>query len=356
MTAPPEHKSLIVVYHGNCLDGAASAWVVARACGVEQGSTDSTSVTYVPYDHYDHAKAKKAIRRALTQESTLYFVDCAPEKSFLDELMTPAKSDNGKVKSIHVLDHHKTAYTTLQGYLAPASSTVQLTIDIDPKRLSAAKMIWEKLLPQEISPAILDLIDMMDGAAEGLKTPESFAAAALVDAQDISSIKRAFASLQGLAKLAFNEIVLRGKYIAADQDTRISELLESTMVATVKVLPNTDPIEVPIVNGAVQYFGRQVSFRLIELAKEHGAGVAFAWYMQKTGAVTMGIRTNGNPDASVIAAHLCKTMGVTGGGHPTAAAVHFPSLLKFSQHIVLKDKSAEPHRKPIDKTRDLGPS
>ena len=63
--------------------------------------------------------------------------------------------------------------------------------------------------------------------------------------------------------------------------------------------------------------------------------MAFAWYVQGNGSVTMSIRSDGDPDASKIAELLCTNRGARGGGHKTSAAVHFTSLSQFAEVIPL---------------------
>lgn len=338
--ASKEGKPLIVVYHANCVDGAACAWCVAKAHGVDTSDgKKGQDVTYIPYAHHDRKEAEKQIRAALKSGAALYFVDVAPTREFLDELMTPRPDGQAKVANISVMDHHETETRALKGYTPPFTNGAQpgLNIVIDPNIKSAARMVWQEVLPDEKPPEVLDVINMMDGDAKGLTTPESFAAAAYIDAHDISSTDNAFRSLQGLATQTFNEMAADGRNIVADQTARISKMLENIAVIDLQILPGQPPEKVAIVNADVKQFGRQVSERLVEAGDKAGSGVALAWYMQKNGAVTMSIRTNGDPDASLICDHLRATMGCTGGGHDGAGAVHFKSIFDFARHMPFGD-------------------
>src|SRR5690606_2001300 len=118
----------------------------------------------------------------------------------------------------------------------------------------------------------------------------------------------------------------RGRHSSHDKDTKIEKLLEGVNIIPLQILPNTAPVPVAVVNGDVKQYGRKISEKLVELGKKSGGNIAFAWYMQKNGTVSMSIRTDGEPDAAKVAEHLRKTMGVTGGGHAGAGAVHFASL------------------------------
>lgn len=324
MVSSAQEKSLIVVYHANCIDGSAAAWAVSKA-------HPQKSAAYIPYEHSDSAAAENKIRAAISAGAEIYFVDVAPEKSFLDELML------SKLQAVHILDHHKSAADWLRGYTAPTHiNTPALNIHVDIAQTSASKMVWQRLLPTEKPPAIFDLIARMDGDAKGLKTPEDFAAAALVDSKNIQTTNNAFNTLKGLAKLSFNEMAKKGAPIVEDQTARIDDLLENTAFVQIQILPDTKPVKVPVVNANVRHFGRQISGRLVDLGKKAGSGVTFSWFMQETGAITMSIRTDGNPDASAIAEHLRRIMGVTGGGHQDAAAVHFSSISEFAKHMPIQ--------------------
>ena len=333
MSASKDPKPLVVVYHADCIDGAACAWGVSKAWGAD-AKTDH-NVTYIPYGHHDTDEAERKIRAALKPDAEVYFVDVAPSPALLDELMTADQDGKAKAAAIHVMDHHKSAAAMLKDYAPPETTGTapKLEILIDESKTSAARMVWEHVMPDEAVPPVLDVINLMDGDAAGLTTPMDFAAAALVDTRDISTIDKALISLRGLAKLTFNDMAKKGKFIAADQNTKINKLLANAQFVTMQILPDTDPIAVPVINGDVKQFGRQVSERLVSLGKQTGSGVAFAWFMQKNGSVSMSIRTDGSPDAQLIADHLKQTMGVTGGGHAGAGAVHFSSLFEFARQM-----------------------
>ncbi|MBU6475323.1 MAG: hypothetical protein KGQ70_05105 [Alphaproteobacteria bacterium] len=194
---------VIIVYHADCIDGAAAAWIIAKSRGAE------STAAFIPYDHADAAAGEGALRAALASGGTVYFADITPEKNFLDGLLAGGHE-------VHVLDHQKSAAQTLDGRKAPG-----LHVVFDPAAPSAAKMIWSYFFPAENPPAVVALIDLMDGAAQGLKTPEDFAAAALVDAQNIRTPDGALAALRGLAKLSFNDMAEKGAPLAAGQDAHI---------------------------------------------------------------------------------------------------------------------------------------
>jgi hypothetical protein len=265
--------------------------------------------------------------------------------------MTPNLKGKPKVEEVDIFDHHNSAATQMEKYRPPKWPwQPKLNIVIDKTRGSAARMVWEKVLPKEPVPPVLDVIDRMDGDARALTSPQEFAAAAIVDTRDISSPKRAFQTLRGLAKLSFNDMAKAGRNILADQTVKIDKMLDNASCISLQIEPGKPPVPVAIVNADVKQFGREVSARLADKGKQAGSGVALAWYLQQNGAVTMSIRTDGHPDASKVAEHLRDTLGATGGGHEGAGAVHFSSLFEFArkmpmtgtpQHGLDEDKTAE---------------
>jgi nanoRNase/pAp phosphatase (c-di-AMP/oligoRNAs hydrolase) len=319
-------KPLLIVYHADCIDGAAAAWVIGQA--------KNEAISYVEYNHDDPVRAEEKVREALGEHTDLIFTDVTPNKKFLEELLA-----DGKI--IEILDHHKTAAQQLKDINHP-----NLTVHLDPDAPSAAKMAWQQFFPEQAPPPVIDIIDQMDGGGHGLNTPEEFAAASYVDAKDIETPEKAMRALHGLAKMTFHEMAKKGHVLTAAQDTEINHLINNAVRVRVQLLSGMTPVDVPIINADIHVCGRQISSRLVELGASAGVGVAFAWSIHQTGAVSLSIRTNGTPDASQIADHFRHTMGVTGGGHKDAAAVHFASLAEFAKHMHLHTASPKPPAPP----------
>lgn len=334
MTAK-QSRHLVVVYHEGCIDGLSSAWALHQKWGHDQHIT----INYIPYGHHKIAEAEKDILATLAPETELYFFDVSPEKKFLDTLLSPDAAAKPRAAEIQILDHHKTAAQELAQYTPPVSISASFTapaldIRIDETCPSASRMIWEIMQPGKPVPAFIEMIDKMD-RGEGLVTDDDFAAAAFIDSEKIVPVKQAFNTFAKLTKLDTAQMADKGRKIYEDQRNRIDRLNINLLYAELEILPGT-AVRVPIINANVQNFGRSINNFLRDLGQKSGAGAAFAWHVDGNGCVTMGIRTNGTPDASKIAAHLCKTLGITGGGHDSSAAVHFPSLDHFCKNIRLE--------------------
>lgn len=317
----------------DCIDGLASAWAVS----CKWGSDPDVRIDYIPYGHHNIEEAEATIRGHLatpgpTDAIDVVFVDVAPTRAFLTELLTPP----ARAARVIVADHHKSAADALLGFTAPEGGGVpELFLRIDAQHPSAANMVWEYLFPDTSAPVFFRLIAKMDLGQNLLETEDDYAAAALIDSKNITSIETAFQSFVAMSHLTLDDMVALGRNILHDQDTRISKLDDNIMYAPLVLAENAAPVWVAVVNADVQNFGRYISTWLVQQGAETGAGLGGAWYVQGNGSVTLSLRSDGTPDASEVAAHLCKSFGIRGGGHSTSAAVHFPSLASFQQHIRL---------------------
>ncbi|HRJ67492.1 MAG TPA: hypothetical protein PLW48_10175 [Alphaproteobacteria bacterium] len=327
------NRHLLVIYHMDCIDGLASAWAVHCKWG---GDAD-VRLDYIPYGHHNIEEAENTIRGHLAGEGIaetmdVVFVDVAPTRAFLTELLTPP----ARAARVVVADHHKSAAEQLQGFAPPAGDGVpELHLRIDAKHPSAANMVWEYLFPDTLPPVFFKLIAKMDLGQNLLESENDYAAAALVDSKNITSIETAFQSFLAMSHLSMEDLVALGRNIMHDQDTRISKLDDNVMYAPLQLAEGAAPVWVPLVNADVQNFGRYISTWLVQLGEKTQSGLGGAWYVQGNGSVTISLRSDGAPDASAVAAYLCKAFGIRGGGHSTSAAVHFSSLAAFQQHIKL---------------------
>lgn len=333
MSAIPK-RHLIVVYHEDCIDGLASAWAFDQKWGKEL----DTHISYIPYGHHNISEAEEKIRAEISAGCEIYFADVAPRKEFLDALMAPLSSGLPPAKAVHVLDHHKSAAEDLAAYEAPADiEAPQLALHMDAEHPSAANMIWETLLPDRAKPEFIRMIAKMD-LSRDIKEDHDLAAAALIDSKCIKTIADAFHNFSDLSQLSMHDMVVAGLNILSDQENRIQKLTDNIMYTRISA-PDARTLEetlwVPVINADVQNFGRHISDYLREQGDRTGLSMAFAWYVQGNGTVTMSIRSDGDPDASMIAESLRIHPGVTGGGHKTSAAVHFASLKQFMELIPL---------------------
>lgn len=326
-------RHLLVIYHMDCIDGLASAWAVH----CKWASDPSVKLDYIPYGHHNIEDAEKTIRSHLAAPDSadvidVVFVDVAPTRAFLTELLTPP----ARATRVVVADHHKSAAEQLRGFEAPTHDGVpELHLRIDAMHPSAANMVWEYLFPDTPAPIFFQLIAKMDLGQNLLETENDYAAAALIDSKNITSIDTAFQSFMAMSHLEYQDMVALGRNILSDQDTRISKLEDNVMYAQLHIAEGAAPVWIALVNADVQNFGRYISTWLVQQGEVTGAGLGGAWYVQGNGSVTVSLRSDGTPDASAVATYLCQSFGIRGGGHSTSAAVHFPTLAAFQQHVQL---------------------
>lgn len=329
----PYQRHLLVVYHMDCIDGLASAWAVH----CKWAQDPAVRLDYIPYGHHNIEEAEDTIRTFLAAPLSagtidVVFVDVAPTRAFLTELLTPP----ARATRVIVADHHKSAAEQLQGFAAPTGDGVpELHLRIDAQHPSAANMVWEYLFPDTPAPVFFRLIAKMDLGQNLLETEDDYAAAALIDSKNITTIETAFQSFMAMSHLEYPDMVALGRNILSDQDTRISKLDDNILYAQMPIADGAAPVWVALVNADVQNFGRYISTWLVQQGEVTGAGLGGAWYVQGNGSVTISLRSSGTPDASAVATYLCKRFGIRGGGHSTSAAVHFPNLAAFLQHVKL---------------------
>lgn len=126
-------NKLLCIYHGNCVDGFAAAWVVRRAFGEE-------CVEFVP-GVYQTPPPDVTDREVV-------LVDFSYKRSVLLEMAA-------KARSILIIDHHKTAEEDLQDL----PSNVTTIFDMDH---SGCKLAWKHYFPKEWPPLLLDFIEDRD--------------------------------------------------------------------------------------------------------------------------------------------------------------------------------------------------
>jgi len=330
-----QSRHLIVIYHEACIDGLAAAWAVHRKWGEDTG----VHISYIPYGHHDIPASEQKIRAELTPGAEVLFVDVAPTRAFLDQLMSAARYKLPLPGRVTIIDHHESAARALEGYAPPPETATAppLDITIDSHHPSAANMVWETLLPGREPPVFLSLIAKMD-LARDLGDARDLAAAALIDSRPINTVGSAFHSFARLEGLSHDEMARMGENILTDQKNRIAKVSDNVLYTYIQLQPDREDegwTWVPVINADVQNFGRHISDYLRAQGDRTGLGMAFAWHVQGNGSVTMSIRSDGDPDASQVAEMLCRHEGVRGGGHRTSAAVHFASLARFMELIAL---------------------
>jgi oligoribonuclease NrnB/cAMP/cGMP phosphodiesterase (DHH superfamily) len=119
----------LVIYHGKCPDGVASAWCFWKLFG------NSASVSYKPDLKFHPGKFEE--NPPDVSDKNVVFVDFTyPLKVMLDL--------SSKAKTITVLDHHKSAVPLLD------HQTLRFNVKLDMNR-SGAQIAWDELYCENIS-------------------------------------------------------------------------------------------------------------------------------------------------------------------------------------------------------------
>ena len=334
-------KHLVVVYHEDCIDGAASAWTFHQKWRNDQ----KTNIEYIDYSHHTAEKTEKKILSKLRLETQLYFTDVTPSPSFLDILLSPAQ----KLASITIIDHHKTSAESMEPYSPPAFKEFtppNLEIQISENAPAASSMVWRELFPSEELPFFIKVIEKMDRSKSMLR--EDFEAAALIDSKPIHSIRDAFNTCNELCQMTCSDMIQEGKLIYAEQKKKLAKLKNTIIYTELKILPDSPVVRIPIVNANVRDFGRSSTKFLQEFGDKESSGIAFAWYKTKDkDSIIMSIRSRGTPDASAVAKYISRGKdGITGGGSSTMAGVNFPSYEIFEKTIHIPVSGTKVNNRP----------
>lgn len=125
----------LVLYHGGCFDGFASAWVAHKALG---------DVEAVPVNYGQEPPGP-----AWSGGRQVYVLDF----SYARETMVQLAQTNNQVV---VLDHHKTAQAALADLEVPG-----LTVVFDMNK-SGGRLAWEHFFPGQPTPGLVDYTEDRD--------------------------------------------------------------------------------------------------------------------------------------------------------------------------------------------------
>jgi oligoribonuclease NrnB/cAMP/cGMP phosphodiesterase (DHH superfamily) len=273
---------LLCIYHGNCDDGFAAAWVVRRALGDQQAEFFAGRYQREPPDVTD--------RHVL-------LVDFSYKRPVLMEMAA-------KAKSIVILDHHHTAAQDLFGFPEPVpfiewssrgmcGGQTGVSALFDMGR-SGAGMAWDFFANGAARDPFINYIEDRDLWRKLLPGGDEFTIA-------LRSYPQDFAVWDGLVDAGPDALIAEGKAIQRYYRARVEELKRSAYSATLA--------DVPIWIANVPYFA--ASEVAGELAEHTGA--AACYFEVGQGRWGYSLRSRGVIDVSAIA------LKFGGGGHKAAA-------------------------------------
>lgn len=254
---------MIVVYHGQCIDGFTAAWVAWLKYG--------DSAQYIPAKYGDPLPH--------TGGDDVLIVDFSYPRPALEALAQEARS-------ILVLDHHKTAEEALAGL--PYAK-------FDMNR-SGAGMAWDELHGGE-RPGLVNYVEDRD--LWHFAHPNSRAVNAVIGGTEQTFAK--WDELRARVGEGFWETVAVGSALIQQVDRYVGEMAKQARICEV------DGHTVPVVNAPYINTSELVG----KLAES--ATFAVGWYQRSDGKYAYSLRSRGDFDVSALA----KKYG--GGGHKNAA-------------------------------------
>ncbi len=269
----------VVIYHSNCFDGAAAAWVANQ-------KLEEAILIEATYGN-DPPEA--------VHGNDVYIVDFSYPRDVLEQIRVSAAS-------LIVLDHHKTSAEDLDGFPGAVFDMEQ----------SGCGLAWNHFFPDPSSdrPWFISYIEDRDLWRFAL--PQSKEVNAF-----IRTHKPTVEGIQSLSKVALSDAAERGGAIQAYIDMfnqRLVEQAYETEIAGHDVLCCNAPYQ-----SASDVAGA--------LAERATFGATF--YCRKDGKIAVSLRSQGEFDVSEIA----KRFG--GGGHQNAAGYVLPTT-----HLLLDGKPA----------------
>ncbi|MBI1301202.1 MAG: hypothetical protein GC137_06020 [Alphaproteobacteria bacterium] len=338
-----EKRKIVVFYHDNCIDGAASLWCFQH----KYDGDPNVELTAFALSHGDAEERDKIIFKNIYADSEVYFVDIAPSEDELKKLFSP-KEGEGKdkeepwAKNVHIWDHHGSEIKRLNKFLrgrrpGPKDFEKKPSLDkiLDKDAPAAVGIVWKQLFPNEDMPEFLRFVEKMDRST-GLRTTEDRAVAASMGSKNISGPDQIRQTFNKFSGMDLKQIEQEGHAIRSAQLNEMTKLQNAFIHTCLQVLPGTDPVWVPIVNTNLQMHGRGIHETMVEEGRKGpGPGIAMSWYVDGGGVVQLSVQTDGTPSAAKIAQHLAETIGASGGGHDEMAGVQFESLEQFFKGVPL---------------------
>ncbi|MGM0422137.1 MAG: DHHA1 domain-containing protein [Pseudomonadota bacterium] len=301
------HQPRTVFYHYPCLDGAVAAWAVHQTYGQE--------ARYVGLDHADHKIIEETILRNVTPETIVMFVDFAPHKQVLENIID-------QVKGIEIYDHHISAEKDLILY----RDHPKCKILFDMTR-SGAGIAFDVFAHGDQRPLFVQLVEQLD-----LYQPEKFhsldqfflIASFLGDLDVKRDLEQIIPDINKLCEVEdITWFEKAGEVPRQHHLEKIDEVLDQIGFIDISSLETApDLTRVPIVHADMYTLGHEFMPRLMEECG-HQSKIGIVWSYHDDETVKLSLRSDQTVDVSLIAGEIGRQYGQNGGGHVGAAAVRF---------------------------------
>lgn len=254
-------KQPLCIYHKNCLDGLAAAWVVWKHF---KGDVELLSAAYGdPLPEMEHLRGRN-----------VYVVDFSYSREQVIQMQ--------KHCTLVILDHHKTAAEELVGL-----------VEVDQSR-SGAMLAWDYFNPGVTAPRGLQFVQDRDLWQWKLPGSKQWTTAAFSYPHDVEELDK-------LLNRKIGDVVLEGESLLRKHDQDVKKIARSARPILI------DGVEVPVVNANGLFasdLGNVLSENA-EFAVTYVDGVDERMYSLRS--------RNGRADVSEVAKRF------DGGGHRNAA-------------------------------------
>ena len=308
-----------VFYHHPCLDGSTAAWSAFQKW--------HENAQYVGLDHSDYETIEETIRTHVTPETIAIFLDFAPRKEILENIIDD-------VKGVEIYDHHISAQKGLQAF----ADHPKCHIVFDMHR-SGAGMAYDIFSNNAGRPLFIELVEKLDlYKPSEFDSPDQFyliaAALSTIDVDkpldQMLPIINKYIKHEDIAWFEQQGEVPRNKY-----REKIDQVLQDVDMANLSILEAaSNCIKIPTARARIDDMGHEFAPRLLSLCP-HEHKVGFVWTMHNDDIVKLSLRSDGKVDVSLIAEEMGKRFGQNGGGHKGASAARFTreQFVKFAYEI-----------------------
>lgn len=265
----------LCIYHANCADGFAAAWVVRNAFLKD-------AVEFYPGVYQNDPPD--------VSDRVVIMVDFSYKRPIIEKMLDDAAS-------VTILDHHKSAIEDLK----PLISHPLLITDFDLNR-SGAMIAWRWYNGEDPSPPLIHHIEDRDLWRFALPKTREIQAAVFSYPYDFEVWDR-------LMAMPVGELAVEGVAIERKHHKDIAELV-GVCRRTMKI----DGIVMPVANLPYTLTSDAGN----KMAKEHESKIGCCYWDTPEGRVFSLRSTNDGPDVSAIAVKY------GGGGHPHASGFRMP--------------------------------
>lgn len=197
----------VCIYHGNCIDGFTSAWVVRTAIGTNKRESDFQNLGR----DIDFVAGVYGNAPPDVTGKTVYIVDFSYKRPIMEEIVKKAK------KVVHI-DHHDTAIRDMAGFSAPNFDSLYSYENTE----SGAMLTWKYFFPSRPVPKFILHVDDQDRWQFKLPGTREINSS-------ISSYDYSFENWDMLISQRLDALISEGTTIERHEAKIMKELMECTV-------------------------------------------------------------------------------------------------------------------------------